>query len=180
MFMNKRPLSGAATLGMNGRYGGALPIGSSRRHADVHRYKSLRRDLLHVKFSGFEVQLPQPLESSIMDSYFDVHRMTKRWGKCKWRNVLHQFAGIRAVARRPALRALAGRDTAATVATTPDHTPRVHTQLPRLPLDLAAVEAAAGPVAARQSPVGQVAVRQRGTHRNKYRRLRRFAKMLRA
>lgn len=131
--------------------------------------------------SGFEVQLPQLLKSSIMDTYFDVHRVTKRWGKCKWLNVLHPFAGIRAAARRPALRALAGRDTAATVATTPDQTPRFHTQPPRPLPELAAVKAAAaGPVAARQSPGGRVAGRQPGTHRNKYRRLRRFAKMLRA
>jgi hypothetical protein len=154
---------------------GADPI------ADVHRYKSLRRDLPLVKLSGFEAQLPQLLESSIMDFYLDVHRVTKRWGKCKWLNVLHLFAGIRVAARRPALRALAGRDTAATVATTSDHTPHLHTQPPRPPPDLAAVEAAAaGSVAARQSPVGRVVVRQRGTHRNKYRRLRRFGKMLRA
>jgi hypothetical protein len=50
---------------------------------------------------------------------------------------------------------------AATVATTPDHTPRLPTQPPRPHPDLAAVEAAAaGPVATRQSPVGRVAVRQ--------------------
>lgn len=84
-------------------------------------------------------------------------------------------------ARLPALLALVGRVTAATVGTITGHTPRRHTHPPQTPLWELAVDeaAAAGRVAALQSLVGRAAALQRGTHRNKCRRLRLFAKMLR-